>query len=567
MWAFVAAGLAIAPPALAQERIVVLPFSGPSGAAAQAAARRALAERFEVVGVDEWQAEAGRLNARGTAPRNLAKVAASLGLKAVITGGLSRLRRGWTLAIVVHDGADGSVLDRGSRQIPAPNRAGAVGGSLARSLIPAIQAADGASGGGSRSARPAPEPEPVESYAEPPPDEPPPPTYAGSGSQILDDEDPTGRRRPRATVEEEEVDQVEDVEGEDDEERPRPTKRRRSPAGWMELGLEVDGAYRSFSVPIHASCDTDNRTEAAFHSSVYPEIGVRLSFYPGGLFTSRGAAHIGIEGDFHHHLYLKVLNRRRNQEVESSEYAFSVGLTYRIVRGTADRGITVWPRAGFGRYDFFLGDVGNDIVPPFTYDHIYMGLNMYVPLATRYAGLELGGHYLAVLNIGAAAIEAYNASGELPTTHGFEFNAGFSGQIYAGLRWRIAFDMMGFSSSHVGKGHGWGRNVDGNPSTLCTSDACIRNPTTCVDMSSPERTRIEGGIMTTDYGFDLIWRLIFGLSYRFGWDPGDRRGDRGGAPGRGGSWYDDGSSRDGGGEGREASEEREPEDNWDDGGW
>jgi hypothetical protein len=91
-----------------------------------------------------------------------------------------------------------------------------------------------------------------------------------------------------------------------------------------------------------------------------------------------------------------------------------------------------------------------------------------------------------------------------------------------------------------------------------------------VDRTTPERTPIEGGIYTTDPAFDLVWRLIFSVSYRFGWDPGERRGRRGGGPGHGGSWYDDGNAPEpGGGEEEEEEEEepRAPADNWDDGDW
>lgn len=531
-----------------QERVAVLGFSGPSGGTARAVVRRVLSDEYEIVDLPEWNRAASEIGARGNAPRNLARVAEELGVKAIVSGGVRRARRRWSLGVVVRDGANGQVIGRAGRQIPAPTRAGALAGALARNVMSDIADAEGAA------AAPPPEPPPVEEPVEPAED------YNPQQYDDIENELPPGMggdEDDRQVEDEESIIgdddfQIDDTEGAGSDSGSDDLSS--SPWGWMEIGVEVNGSSRDFSVPINPSCDTANRSEAAFDSSIFPEFGARFSFYPGGIFTDTWPAHIGLEFSYHHHVYLRVVNRRRVQDVESEQYAFTAGLTYRIAVGNADRGINIWPRAGFGRYSFFLGDVGNDIVPPFVYDHIYLGLNSFIPFSTRYIGLELGGHYLAVFNIGEYAIEAYNASGELPSTNGFQFSAGLSGQIYAGLRWRLGFELLGFISNHVGKGRGWGMSPT---STEC--DGNCENFVGCVDTTTPDREPVTGGIYTTDSANDIIWRLVAHLSYRFGWNP-DALGGGGRSDDddeRSDGWYDDES---GGGE-------EEPADEWDDGEW
>jgi len=281
----------------------------------------------------------------------------------------------------------------------------------------------------------------------------------------------------------------------------------------MELALEINGSSRTFWVPIDGSNDNAHRDEARFESSLYPEIGARLSLYPGAVFTDNWTAGIGIEGSYHHHLFLRVHNLRRDQEVSSEEYTLSVGLTYRITAGDAEQGLTLWPRVGFGRFSFFLGDEGNDIVLPFVYDHIYMGFNAHIPMGTRHIGIDLGGEYLLVLGIGEYATMAYNKEHSLPSTHGFRVSMGFSGEIAAGLRWRIGFELLGFVSYHNGRGHGWGHE-----------------PSTRQDLGGL-------GITTTAAATDIFYRLIPQLSYRFGWRPDEQGGSE--ERGEARSWRED----------------------------
>jgi hypothetical protein len=301
-------------------------------------------------------------------------------------------------------------------------------------------------------------------------------------------------------------------------ERPSPAEaaltrqsRRGSPQGWLEAGFDFGGANRRFEVPIDPLCDAEFRTSALFESSVYPSLAFRLSFFPGAIVSDRWPAGFGVEASFQHHLAIRVVNRRENQEVDSSQLAASVGALFRHTWGSADHGATLVTRLGWSRYDFFLGAVGNDIVPPVVYDAVQAGLSVQLPLWTRYAVLEFGAAYLRVLSVGDAMTEAYGAEGTVPKGHGYRLSVGLSGQIVRGLRWNASFEGLGVITRFEGKGAGFGTD----PTTVCASGECTTTPG-CV---SEYGWSVIGGIATIDDARDSSWRVSIGLSYRPGWDP------------------------------------------------
>jgi hypothetical protein len=206
---------------------------------------------------------------------------------------------------------------------------------------------------------------------------------------------------------------------------------------------------------------------------------------------------------------------------------------------------------GYGRFAFDLGDVGNDIVPPFVYDYIYVGVAGYVPLRTTYVGVDVAGGYLGVLGIGADAMNTYNTSGIEPTSNGFTALAGLSGQIWRSLGWRAAFELLGFHTVHTGIGRGWGLD-----------------PTTVIGQGG-------NGIQTTGPSLDIFWRAVLMVFYRFGWTPAD--GVRGRSPAAGEDeeggraepedGEDEGRRHGARREDREPDEEERPADEWDDGDW
>jgi len=121
--------------------------------------------------------------------------------------------------------------------------------------------------------------------------------------------------------------------------------------------------------------------------------------------------------------------------------------------------------------------------------------------------LEAGLNYLGVLTIGDEAWVAYNAEGERPSVQGFQAQVGVSGQVWAGIRWRVGFEVLGFYSKHEGRGFGWGTSE-------CDTEFC-RVPECLTELGEQAR----GGVKTTGTAVDINWRFGAFISYRFGWRP------------------------------------------------
>lgn len=505
--------------AQAQGRVALVGFYGPSSGAAQAGVQRVLEEAsYEVVDSQEWQAAARGFGHRGRSQSEIVEVAAELGVLATVSGGIRRARRQWRISLIVRDGATGEIIGRRGGTMPAPSRAGAAAGSIMTRLLDDLAGAQGASGGGGGSARDSDSPASDGGSAdydfsnmdtETPPgmvDESP--TTSG-GHQAVDDElvnhdddDRRSRRRRRRSDRRDEEPRQDDG---DDSSSPHSGGGRlenASPDGWLEIGLELNLTQRNIDVAIDPNCDGLNRRDqAVLDSGVYTEFGFRTAFYPGAMFSDRWWSGFGLELAYSHHLSLKIVNSSQSDLIEAEEQTVGLRLAYRLAMG--QRPITLWFRFGWFRYSFVLGEEGNDVIPPFVYDNLELGLALHIPIHPRYFGIDFGGGYLAPLSLGDEATMTYNARDAYPSANGFNLNAGIGGAIWRGLRWRIGFELLGFYSDHQGKGRGWGE-------TLCDT-VCAEVPGCLDDAQNP----IEGGIATTDTVSDVVWRLMIQISYRF----------------------------------------------------
>ena len=200
---------------------------------------------------------------------------------------------------------------------------------------------------------------------------------------------------------------------------------------------------------------------------------------------------LGFEFSYLFDIDLTVYNSRRNQEVDAEYSEGEILAVYRLVLGRPDLGAMVTTRIGWHRSHFFLGDVGNDIVPPFKYDTIRLDGGIRVPLGTRHVLFDLGLAYLAVLSVGGSAEQAYGAEGTIPTSHGGEVRLGLMGRI-GGLEVAWQWVLRMFTSEFEGTGFGWGDD-----------------PTTRIDTASGRGIRTMGSVD------DRFHQVRLSISYRW----------------------------------------------------
>ena len=276
--------------------------------------------------------------------------------------------------------------------------------------------------------------------------------------QQLDDDE----RYRRPTVEERDR---EERGGRRDERRGR--RRREEPEeeeSWarnvhqhplFELSFLTAPINRYFAVSIDPSIDTNGRQWAEMDTGAYGLIGFRLSLFPFFRVRRTAARGLGLEFSAGTDVGLTILNRRRNEEVDAAYTEGELLLVYNLVLGRPDAGATVMVRFGWHRTEFFLGDVGNDIIPPFVYDTLRIDGGVRVPLGTRHVLIELGWAYLPVLDVGAHANTAYNESGSQASSHGGELRAGIITRV-GGLEVSWLWIGRMYSSEFTGTGFGWG---------------------------------------------------------------------------------------------------------------
>lgn len=258
----------------------------------------------------------------------------------------------------------------------------------------------------------------------------------------------------------------------------------------VELQLVSSSGSRSFDVSINPDVDTSGRSSAVFESGAFGLLGFKISLFPFSRFSTVLLRGLGIEGSAFFDVGLLVLNARLGEEVDASFTEAGASLVYNAVIGRHDRGGIVIARLGWHRTEFILGELGNDIVPPFTYDTFRIEAGGRIALGTRHLLLDAGLAYLATISIGVEATQAYGGSGTLPSTHGGEVHLGVLhriGRIELALAWYGRW----FRSEFDGTGQGWGQE-----------------PTTRMFNGG-------NGIETTGPAHDSIHQLRFSLGYRF----------------------------------------------------
>lgn len=164
-------------------------------------------------------------------------------------------------------------------------------------------------------------------------------------------------------------------------------------------------------------------------SNTVAVFGFRLSLYPFKNANVSGIRGLGVEAAASTTAAMEVRNTSLDEVIESSFYDIDLGLLYRLYIGQRDRGLAVDVRLGWHRTSFYLGEMGNDLIPPFTYDTVRVGLGLRVPLGTRHLLGEVRGSYLWVAGVGGEAERAYSSAWDQVQSHGGETRIGLVGRF------------------------------------------------------------------------------------------------------------------------------------------
>jgi hypothetical protein len=302
----------------------------------------------------------------------------------------------------------------------------------------------------------------------------------------------------------------EDDEGDEDEAEPEPEATDRSsqrevdpsdpwsvrvtPWPLFELTLVAAPIIRLFNLPIDRELD-GTRSMAHLETGYFGVIGFQLGLFPFARFRPIALRGLGAEWSACFAVGLEQPDLGAGVPVDASYREFDLNLAYNVFLGRLDVGGQIMVRLGWHNTDFYLGDVGNDIVAPFEYDAVRFEIGARVPLRTRHLVAEARGSYLLVTSVGSAAAEAYGQEGATPSTQGGEVRLGVIARV-GGLELDVTYIGRWFSTTFEGDGYGFG--ID-------------RDSTDAVDLP----TTIGRGIRTTAPAKDSFQQIRLGLGYRW----------------------------------------------------
>lgn len=243
---------------------------------------------------------------------------------------------------------------------------------------------------------------------------------------------------------------------------PEPYLRRVPRWPWVEVALMLGVSQRTLAVPINPALDTGGRDEARLETEFYPSAGFTLAVSPFAGLPSRWVRGLGVTATARLPLALEVWNRRQDLRVDTTAYEAGALVFYRVpvCAFTPDLPDALCPdlglRVGYFHSTFSLGDEGNDIVPPFEYDTVRLGLEGRGPLGIRHLWAEAS---LDLLPVGAAVGEeatmAYGGSGLEPQSLGVEARVALAGRL-GGVDLGVAWVGRWLVTEFEGIGRGWG---------------------------------------------------------------------------------------------------------------
>src|SRR5688572_23625670 len=134
--------VALATPAWAKRRVVVLGFDGPKSGASQAAVTAAVKKKHTVVPATKWVKTARKLRAKKSTNKNVAKVAKELKIDAIVVGSMKRKKNRWSVTVSVREGKSGKTLDSVTVRLSSPKPDKEAKAELAANVLQLIEQAD-----------------------------------------------------------------------------------------------------------------------------------------------------------------------------------------------------------------------------------------------------------------------------------------------------------------------------------------------------------------------------------------------------------------------------------------
>ncbi|WP_428267725.1 hypothetical protein [Haliangium sp.] len=477
-----ALALVAAPAGLAHaqgKRIVVIPFSGSGGGRIADTTGEVLAQAgHTVVSAGDYRDAASKLDARGRDPADIAKVAAEVGVDAVIFGDIERPARLREVTVHVHAGATG--VEVGTFRFTAKRRRlnKEEQATVRDGLVPLLDNLEGGP------VRPAPRTpagdqdiemggdqdiemggdQDIEMGGDPDiemggdtPERPTTTTGTGPVEQVSDTEDafdavPAGRT-PASTR-----------DRDDGDEGPKASSSTRR-AMDVAAGLSLNSRFLRASTQAGATGPEYNGTVAPgvfIDAEVYP-----AAFGPESMPARAILSNIGIRVLFDRVLFLTsgVEGGGQSADLDTTHMRFGVGLVYRYFFGDADNAPVIKLGVGYDRLQFSLdkdaAPAGIDVdLPNVAYSSIDPGVAFTYPIS---GALAVTADARLLLVLGAGEVEDMDEYGGTSSSLGFDIGAEVEYEILPRLSVRGALRFVDVTLAFDGTGARTDR--DGNAAT------------------------------------------------------------------------------------------------------
>jgi len=424
-----------------KKRVVVLPFSGPLGAAARRGVIGGLKRKVTLVSPAKFQSAAGGVEAEES--EGMVTACSKAKCDAVVKGTVTRARRRYKVVVTVFNGGTGVAIGRRAATV-TKRRVARAGTAIGRGCLRLV-----AKGKYSRAAPPPPTP------PTPPPPPPPPPTPVAQ----RDTSDIPVFKNTRE-------------KGDDDDDDDRVRKGSGDRPGrdsLVDLSVGMGLAFRRYVLE-----GTDANVEPdKYEGGMYPEFTIRADIYPMAPFVRGLASGVGVGVTYTRHLSITTKPKDTPDEsVDTTSQELLADLKWRWVILDSPTSPSVIVGAGFGMRDFTLAQ--NTILTSFNYQFLRFGLDGVVPLFTPLVAVTVGFDVRPLLTVGEEAVSAFGSkTGGL----GFSVRGGLSG-IYrlgtGGVIYFVNFEYLRFTTDFEGLAAGSFTNRTGFPDRQDASSGADR---------------------------------------------------------------------------------------------